>query len=322
VINDRKVTVVVPAYNVATHVRGVAAAIPEFVDRILVIDDASTDETSEVARSVDDARVQVIRHEQNRGVGGAMATGFRHALEEGSDIVVKCDGDGQMDPALIARLIEPLLAGRADYAKGCRFHHIRELRAMPRVRLFGNVALTFLTKLASGYWHVLDPQNGFVAIRGDVLGRMPLDRIAQGYFFENDMLIRLNGVAARVADVALPARYGDEPSFLRPGRILLGFPPRLLAGMVRRIFWRYVFYDVSPVAVFLAVGSLLFLLGSGFGGYHWITNARAGRPTPIGTVFLAALPVVLGFQLLLQALVLDIQNSPRPSGDSDPNQRR
>lgn len=182
---------------------------------------------------------------------------------------------------------------------------------MPRVRLGGNVGLTFLTKLASGYWHVLDPQNGFVAIRADLLKRLPLDRLARGYFFENDMLIRLNCLEARVADVPLPSRYGEESSSMRLGQVLVEFPVRLVAGFFRRIFWRYVFYDVSPVALFFFAGLALFLFGSVFGAWHWVANARANRATPTGTVIVAALPVILGFQLLLQAIVLDIQNSPR-----------
>jgi hypothetical protein len=244
-----------------------------------------------------------------------MATGFGAALEAGSDVVVKCDGDGQMDPRDIGELLLPILSDRAEYAKGCRFHHLKDLSAMPRTRLGGNIALTFLTKVASGYWHVLDPQNGFVAIRADVLRRLPLERLARGYFFENDMLIRLNSLEARVEDVPLPSRYAGETSSLRPGRALLEFPFRLVAGFFRRLYWRYLFYDVSPVAIFFLSGALLFLFGTIFGAYHWIHNAARNIPTPTGTVMVAAMPVILGFQLILQALVLDVENSPRGGGD-------
>lgn len=311
-IEGRRVVVVVPAYRVERQVAAVLARMPLLVDRVIVVDDASPDGTSEAVRVLDRPDTVLLRHTENQGVGGAMATGFRAALEEGADVVVKCDGDGQMDPRDIEILIQPLLEGRAEYSKACRFHHFADLRSMPRVRLGGNIALTFLTKLASGYWHVLDPQNGFVAIRAETLRRLALARLARGYFFENDMLIRLNSLEARVADVPLPSRYGDEESSLKPGRILLEFPFRLLAGFARRMFWRYVFYDVSPVAIFLLSGSVLFLFGSLFGIYHWILSAVQDKPTTTGTVILAAIPVILGFQLLLQALVLDIQNTPRP----------
>jgi hypothetical protein len=244
-----------------------------------------------------------------------MATGYRAALERSVDVVVKCDGDGQMDPQDIATLLRPILDGRAEYAKACRFHHFEDLRSMPRVRLGGNIALTFLTKLASGYWHILDPQNGFVAIQAGTLRRLALSRLARGYFFENDMLIRLNSLDARVADVPLPSRYGHETSSLSPARILMEFPLRLLAGLVRRVFWRYVFYDVSPVALFAVAGTTLLLFGSLFGAYHWIVSAIENRPTTTGTVILAAMPIILGFQLVLQAVVLDIQNTPRPGSE-------
>jgi dolichol-phosphate mannosyltransferase len=310
-IDGRTVAVVIPAYRVERAIAGVVREMPDFVDRIIVVDDASPDATSEVVGALREPRLQLVRHSRNQGVGGAMATGFGAALEARSDLVVKCDGDGQMDPRDIEALLRPILAGRAEYSKGCRFHHFRDLSAMPRARLGGNIALTFLTKVASGYWHVLDPQNGFVAIRGDVLRRLPLGRLARGYFFENDMLIRLNALEARVEDVPLPSRYGDETSSLRPGRALVEFPFRLVGGFFRRLFWRYLFHDVSPVAIFFLSGAFLFLFGAIFGAYHWIRNAPRNIPTPTGTVMMAAMPIILGFQLILQALVLDVQNSPR-----------
>lgn len=311
-IGNLKLVVVVPAFGVGRQIEGVIRRMPSFVDTIVVVDDASTDGTAQAALAAGDPRVELLRHPVNRGVGGAMATGYRAALEGNADLVVKCDGDGQMDPQDIAALVQPILDGRAEYAKACRFHHFGDLRSMPRIRLGGNIALTFLTKLASGYWHVLDPQNGFVAIDAKTLRRLAISRLARGYFFENDMLIRLNALEARVADVPLPSRYGDETSSLSPTRILLEFPFRLMAGLARRIFWRYVFYDVSAVALFGAAGAALLAFGSLFGAYHWILSAVKNRPTTTGTVILAAIPVILGFQLLLQAMVLDIQNTPRP----------
>lgn len=312
-IGGRRIAVVIPAFRVEKEIGGVLDRMPPWVDTVHVVDDESPDRTSEVVRGRGEPRVRLVRHDRNQGVGGAMATGFAAALAEGAEILVKCDGDGQMDPADIASLVKPLLEGRAEYAKGCRFHHGDELRTMPRLRLAGNVGLTLLTKLASGYWHVLDPQNGFVAVSAPVLRRIPLGKLSRGYFFENDMLIRLNAVEARVADVPLPARYGDEPSSLRPGRILFGFPPRLLAGFARRMFWRYAFYDVSPILPLFLCGLALFTFGTLFGAYHWLDSLRLGRATPAGTIMVAAVPFLLGFQLLLQAVMLDIQGSPRPA---------
>lgn len=313
-INGKKIAVAIPAYNVSAQIEGVIARMPVCVDRIYVVDDASPDDVAERVHKLANPRITVLRHTKNRGVGGATVTGMKEALAAGHDLVVKCDGDGQMDPADIPQLLQPLLNGSADHAKGSRFHHFRALNQMPKWRFVGNVGLTFLTKLASGYWNVLDPVNGFLATRAEVLRNLPLAKISRRYFFETDLLIRLNILEARVADVPLPARYGDENSTLSVPRALFFFPPKLLAGLVRRIFWRYLFYDVSPIAIFAALSVIMLGFGVIFGSYEWIKHALAGMPTPIGTVILATLPTIIGFELLLQAIVLDIQNTPRPGG--------
>ncbi|MFB3905222.1 MAG: glycosyltransferase family 2 protein [Acidobacteriota bacterium] len=314
-LQNRKIAVVIPAYRVEAQIGQVLDKMPDCVDRVFVVDDASPDRVAE-RLSGSGGRVSLIRHEKNRGVGGATVTGICAALSENCDIVVKCDGDGQMDPRQIPELLVPLLSGAADHAKGCRFHHFGELRQMPRRRLLGNIVLTFLTKLTSGYWNILDPVNGFFATTSEVLREIPLTRLSPRYFFETDFLIRLNIVQARVADVAFPACYGDEKSSLSVTRALFSFPPRLVAGLVRRIFWRYLFYDVSPVAIFSLLGICLCAFGLIFGAYHWITGALNARETGAGTVMLAVLPLILGFQLLLQAIVLDIQNTPKHSSYS------
>lgn len=313
-IANNKIAVVIPAYRVARQIEDVIARIPEFVDLIYVVDDSSPDDVAARVERLGLGKLRLIRHPINQGVGSATVSGMREAMNDGCDIVVKCDGDGQMNPANIPQLIFPLLDGSADYAKGSRFQHFRALRAMPKWRFIGNIGLTFLTKMASGYWNVLDPVNGFLAARTETLSEMNLADISPGYFFETDLLIRLNILEARVVDVPLPARYGDEGSTLSVTRALIVFPVKLLAGLMRRIFWRYMFYDVSPVAVFTILGVLFGGFGGLFGSYHWIRNVLHGTPTPIGTVILAALPCILGFELLLQAIVLDIQNTPRPGG--------
>jgi glycosyltransferase involved in cell wall biosynthesis len=313
-IDGKKIAVSIPAYKVAGQIEEVIRRMPACIDRIYVVDDASPDGLAARVQAFADPRTTLLRHERNQGVGGATITGMRAALEDGHDFIVKCDGDGQMDPADIPLLLQPLLNGNADHAKGSRFHHIRALHAMPMWRFIGNVGLTFLTKLASGYWNVLDPVNGFLATRADMLRIIPLDKVARRYFFETDLLIRLNIAEARVEDVPLPAHYGNEPSALSVPRALFSFPPRLLAGLVRRIFWRYLFYDVSPIAIFAGLAAISLGFGVTFGSYQWIRHALAGIPTPIGTVILAALPCIVGSELLLQAIVLDIQNTPRPGG--------
>jgi len=301
--------VVIPAYQVSDHLAAVVQAIPDFVDHIAIVDDASTDGTLEIAdKLADSPKVRVLRHQKNRGVGAAVMTGFHELMERGCHILVKLDGDGQMDPALIDRFVDPLVDGWADYAKGNRLSARSDLSGMPWTRLAGSVILTFLTKIASGYWQTLDPQNGFVAITRDALERIDYRRIDGRYFFENSMLISLNMISARCMDIRMAAAYGEERSSMSIWRVLGAFPPRLLRGFVRRVLRRYLLLDFSPVFPLLTVGLLMLIGGTIWGGYHWWLSAITGKIATTGTVMLAVLPVFSGLQMLLQALVLDIEN--------------
>jgi len=307
----RRVAAVVPAYNESAHITDVIMRMPEYIDLIIVVDDASSDATAKKAEDFGDPRVQVIRHTTQHGVGGATLSGMRSALGRAADLIVKVDGDGQMDPARISELLDPLVRDGYDYAKGNRFLHSAALRQMPTARLFGNFAMTFLTKLASGYWHIFDPQNGFVAITADALRTIDLDGIAQGFFFENDMLIHLNVFHRRVKDVPMPAHYADEESHLRVNRVLVTFPFNLLRGFRRRIWEKYMLRDFSPIAVFWLVGGPLMLFGGTVGLLVWGNSLWSGHPASTGTVMLGILPFLIGFELILQAIILEIRESPR-----------
>jgi glycosyltransferase involved in cell wall biosynthesis len=278
----------------------------------VVVDDGSRDDTASLVEATADRRVELIRHENNRGVGAAMRTGLARGTERGADLLVKVDGDGQMDLADLTKLLDALIDdARYGYAKGNRLVDQKALSRMPRLRVLGNFALTFLTKLASGYWYVVYPQNGYLAIRRVIWERLDPARISDGYFFENDMLVGLNILDIPVKDVAIPARYGDERSYLRVRRVLFPFAWLLLRRTLYRIWTKYMLRDFSPIALFLITGLPLFLWGVVFGAYQWWDHLRMGIVTPTGTVIVAVVPLILGFQLLLQALVLDIQNSPR-----------
>jgi dolichol-phosphate mannosyltransferase len=285
--------------------------MPDYVDQIIVVDDHSSDGTSAAAQAVGDARVQLIQHPLQRGVGGSTVNGMQRALELGADLVVKVDGDGQMDPAHIALLLEPLVHGGYDYAKGNRFLHRDALRRMPLHRLLGNFALTFATKLTSGYWHIFDPQNGYIAIKATAVRALDLPHLATDFFFENDMLIHLNILKLRVTDVAIPARYEDEQSSLRVGRIVITFPFFLLRGFLRRLWEKYVLRDFSPIAVFWLVGLALLVWGTLFGGATWVHSLASGHAASTGTVMLSVLPFLMGFELVLQAIILEIRETPR-----------
>jgi glycosyltransferase involved in cell wall biosynthesis len=306
-----KIIAVVPAHNEADHVGRVIANMPDLVDRIIVVDDCSQDGTGQVAASCGDTRVVVLTMPTNQGVGGAMAAGYKQALELEAGIIVKIDGDGQMPPEYLPSLLDAIVELGFDYAKGNRFLMGDSIRAMPSHRVVGNVVLTFMTKMASGYWHIFDPQNGYTAITAKALGTVDLDGLHRGFFFENDMLVQLNFTGARVKDVAMPARYGPEESDINILQIGLTFPLLLLHKFFHRIIQKYVLRDFSPIALFLFLGLALFLWGGGLGVYLWIKTIVTGLATPTGTIMLALLPLILGFQLLLQAIVLDIQETPK-----------
>lgn len=307
---QHSIAVVMPAYNEAANIREAMGAVPAWVDAIYVVDDASSDDTSDVATAVGDPRARVLRHSANRGVGGAMVTGYRAALADGHTIVVKMDSDGQMPAAEMDRLIRPILTGIADYTKGNRFKLPRSTTGMPPSRKFGSVLLSFLTKMASGYWHIFDSQCGFTAIRASFLALIDLDRIASDYFFENDMLIKLNAMGARVVDVPTSTLYGNETSTVSIPKIIATFPPRLVSRWLARLTGKYLVIDFGAVGILASGAVMCLLFGGVFGGYHWFLSATTNHVASTGTVMIAVLPIIIGIQMLLQAFVMEVLSSP------------
>lgn len=310
---DVHVAAVVPAYNVATHLGEVLRQMPVLFKSIIVVDDASRDETVAVAERYAqlDPRIIVVRHEVNRGVGGATVTGYSKALEAGADIVVKIDGDGQMPLWLAPQLVQPLIDGVADYTKGNRFRDFQAVRAMPFVRRVGNVALSFLSKAATGYWQCFDPTNGFVAIRADVLTQMPLKKVDETYFFETSMLSHLYVLGAVVKEVPMPARYAGETSSLSISRVVRQFPGKLAWSLFRRLVLKNFVYDFNLESFHILAGVPLLLSGLLYGGYNWWWYATRNLAAPTGTVVLSALLITIGTQLLISAVNLDLQSIPR-----------
>lgn len=316
VTHEPRIAVVIPCYRVAAQVADVVRSIPDWCDPVICVDDASPDDVEGALAALGDPRVVYLRHERNRGVGAAVKTGWEKALACGAHVIVKLDGDGQMDGRDIETLITPVVQGWADLAKGNRFVHHAALRRMPHARLIGNALLSLGVKIVSGYWNGLDPTNGFVAIRAEMLRRLDVAWMADRYFFETSLLVELNIERARVADVALPARYGDAPSSLSVRRTLVTFPPRLLGALARRFYWRYLIQDFGVVTLGVLLGIPLLAFGTAFGAWHWLQSVRTGVPATAGTVFVAALPIILGAQLLLMAVVLDVLASPTAKSGS------
>ncbi|PKP02374.1 MAG: glycosyl transferase family 2 [Bacteroidetes bacterium HGW-Bacteroidetes-6] len=318
-IENLTITVVIPAYKVAAHIAEVINTLPEMIDRIVVVDDKCPQQSGKIAEEMStlNSKIDVIFHEKNAGVGGAVISGYLHAIENKSDIVVKVDGDGQMDPGFIPALIAPLVSNKADYTKGNRFSEPGSLKSMPRIRLFGNSVLSFMLKVCSGYWNIMDPTNGFTAISERALRKLNLTKISKRYFFESDMLIHLNINNCVVRDIAMPAIYGDEKSSLRISNVLLKFPFLLLKRFFKRILYKYFIYDFNMASVYIVTGMPLFLFGTVYGIYRWIYGVVHQEVNSTGTVMLSILPIILGIQFILQAIQIDINSIPKKKKEDD-----
>ena len=306
-----RIAVAIPCYKVTRHVLEVIQAIGPEVEAIYAVDDACPDGSGRFIEEHNrDPRVRVLYNPENRGVGGAIVTAYQAAMADGMDIVVKIDGDGQMDPALLPSFVRPLLQGRADYTKGNRFFRPESVQGMPPVRLFGNAMLSFLTKLSCGYWNVMDPTNGYTAVRTSVLAELPLDKLEQRYFFETDMLFRLNTVRAVVKDIPMDSVYANEESNLKVGRVLPEFLKKHISRLWRRYVYNYLVRDFNVGTLYSLSGVLLLLAGTAFGTWHWVSGNFNSHPATSGTVMLAALPVLIGIQSLIAFLHYDVSNVP------------
>lgn len=304
-----RIAVVIPCYRVTRHIADVIAAVGPEVVRIYCVDDACPERSGAfIAQEIDDPRLVVVYNEVNRGVGGAVMAGYRRAVADGCDIVVKVDGDGQMDPRLIPKFVAPIVRGEADYTKGNRFYNLDDLHGMPPLRLFGNAVLSFLTKLSSGYWDVFDPTNGYTAIHAALLRELPLHKVAERYFFESDMLFRLNTLRAQVTDIPMKAVYADEKSSMVIHRLVGPFLVRNLVNLGKRLTYNYFLRNFNLASIEMLLGTGLVAYGTIFGTVHW--NAEGVPATP-GTVMLASLPIILGLQMLLAAFGYDVASVPR-----------
>lgn len=308
---NKKIAVVIPCYKVAKQIEDVVLAIPAFVDLIIVVDDACPRHSGKIVEELNQSKICVIYHINNQGVGGAVISGYKKALELQSDIIVKLDGDGQMNPSNIATLIKPLIENTSDYTKGNRFHDFSSLKNMPKIRFFGNSLLSFTVKLASGYWDIMDPTNGFCAITSKVLIHLNLKNIEKRYFFETDMLISLNINKCVVKDIPISSKYEDEVSNLSITNTIFTFPKKIIKGLIRRIFYKYYIYNFNMASIYLLLALPLLAFGFSFGMYRWIVGSIENTENNPGTIMLVALPVILGVQFLLQAISIDIDSLPK-----------
>jgi len=305
--DGKSVAVVVPAFNEEALVGATVAGIPAFVDRVYVVDDGSTDATAE--RAAADPRAEVLRHERNRGVGAAIVTGYERAVADGVEVTCVMAADGQMDPDDLETLVRGVASGECDYAKANRLSTGQAWRLIPRTRYLGNAILSFLTKIASGYWHIADSQSGFTAVNLATLQMLDLDRIYPRYGFPNDMLVHLNVWSRRVRDYPSRPIYGvGERSGIRLRRVVPAISWLLLKGFFWRLKEKYVIRDFHPLVLFWAVGIVLFGAGVILGIVETALRI-AGNSIPVATIVLVALLIISGMQLLLFAMWFDMESN-------------
>ena len=308
-VDGKRVAVVVPAHDEERLIAATIAGIPEFVDRVLVVDDASTDATGERVRELADERVQLVSRDRQGGVGAAIVTGYQAALADGIDVTCVMAADNQMDPADLLTLVEPVARGEVDYAKANRLVSGEAWKLIPRTRYIGNAILSLLTKIASGYWHVADSQTGYTAISRDLLAQLDLDRIYPGYGFPNDMLVHLNVWNARVRDFPSRPVYGvGEQSGIKLRRVI----PRISWLLVKGFFWRlrekYVIRDFHPLVFFYALGLLMTFAGLLLGVVEVVLRLM-GNEITTPTIVLVALLLISGSQFTLFAMWFDMESN-------------
>jgi dolichol-phosphate mannosyltransferase len=306
--------IVIPFYNASNQILKVVEAIPTTIDYVIIVDDCSTEALpTEAIRALlkSEIKLEILKTISNTGVGGATKIGFQKSLDLNATITIKVDADNQMDLSYLPNLINPLVKNKADFAKGNRFRDLKALRNMPFVRRIGNLILSFLIKVATGYWNVFDPTNGYFAIKNSLLKDIELSKLSNRYYFETSLLAELYFLKTRILDVAMPSIYGDEKSNMILWKMPFLFSRNLVVTFIKRILKEYFLYNFNIASLFISIGLPLFLFGVIFGIKSWIFYATQNTFAPTGTIMIITLSIILGFQLLLQAVQFDISNTPK-----------
>ena len=309
---EHSIGVVVLAYNEENHIKDTIETLPDFVDKIYVVDDGSTDKTAEIVKTLTEQnqRIHLIQHEVNKGPGAALVTGYKAALKEEIDVIVKMDGDNQMDPEQLPNLLGPIIEGKADYTKGNRLLSPEYRSGMTKWRFFGNSILTFLTKIGSGYWQMMDPQNGYTVTSRSALERINLDSVYPYYGYLNDILVKLNVYGYRVTDIIMPAKYGRERSSIKYSKYIVKVSLMLLRDFFWRLKMKYVVLSFHPLVLFYMLGIVLTPIGF-FGGLFSIYYKFVIGGDLFVRGALSLLLFILGVQFLLFAMLFDMQVNDR-----------
>jgi dolichol-phosphate mannosyltransferase len=311
---NKRIAVAIPYYNAANQIEKVIAGLPDFIDAIIIINDNSYEPLplEEIKRKWDTkAKLVFLENEMNLGVGGATKKGFQYAIDHDFDIVIKIDADNQMDTSYLEKMLKPIINGKVEMSKGNRFRDLKSIKNMPIVRRIGNLTLSFLTKAATGYWNNFDPTNGFVAVKVSVLKKIDLSNLSNRYFFETSLIAELYFTGAKIRDIAMPAIYGDEKSNMKIWKMPIIFLVNLINIFFKRIIKQYFLFDFNIGSLYILFGMPLFIFGVFFGLYEWWFYASRNIFAPTGTIMIVSLSVIIGFQLVLQAIQYDIFNAPK-----------
>ncbi len=308
-----KIAVVIPYYNASKHIVNVINKLPVFIRAIYLVNDKSPEEIplNELREINNFDKISIIDSDINTGVGGATKKGFLKAIDDDMEYVIKVDADDQMDTTYIPELLKPLILDNADYAKGNRFRDFKALKSMPATRKSGNLLLSFLTKIATGYWNNFDPTNGFFAVKTSFLKNTDFDNLSNRYYFETSLISEMYFQNVRIKDVPMPAVYGDEKSSMTVWKMPFIFIPKLLKTFLKRIVKTYFIYDFNMSSIYILLGIPLFLFGVIYGVYQWWYYSSVDELAPTGTIMLITLSIILGFQLLLQSIHYDIIRTPK-----------
>lgn len=305
-----RVAAILPCYNEEKLIAKTITTLPDFVDDIIAVDDKSTDDTWKIISDLSkrDKRVAPIHLDANEGIGGAYVHGFDYALEHKADLIFTMAGDAQCNQNYMSNMIDTLIDQNLDYVKANRFVHLEELKQMPTFRRVGNTVITILTKFSSGYYSIFDSQNGYGVFKRATLERLPFEHIGRRYDYENTLLIALAIMGAKVKDEPVPAIYGDEVSTIPVFKTTMRALKVVWKGFWRRMYYKYVVVNFHPIALFLFSGLLTLGFGVGFGIFLAIDRIVTHTPPSTGSVMIAVLPIILGFQLLLSAITMDMNN--------------
>jgi dolichol-phosphate mannosyltransferase len=311
---NKSIAVAIPYYNAANQIEKVIAGLPDFIDAIIIINDKSYEPLPlELIKKKCDTKTQLVflENEINLGVGGATKKGFQYAIDHGFDIVIKVDADNQMDTSYLEKMLKPIISGKVKMTKGNRFRDTKSIKNMPIVRRIGNLTLSFLTKAATGYWNNFDPTNGFIAIKVSVLKKIDFSNLSNRYFFETSLIAELYFTGAKIKDIAMPPIYGDEKSNMQVWKMPVIFLVNLIKILFKRILKKYFLFDFNIGSLYILFGIPLFVFGVFFGLYEWWFYASRNIFAPTGTIMIVSLSIIIGFQLVLQAIQYDIFNAPK-----------